>query len=260
MKTQIVILAAGKGTRMGEMEIPKVLAPLHEKPVISYLLEETRKLRGLEPTVLVVGYKQEKVREVAGLDYRYAIQEEQLGSAHALQCAKPAITGTDIIVLYGDMPMIKADSIQRLIDLHSSTHAKLSMFTTKVPSFEGPYEAMQHYGRIIRSESGDIVKITEFKDALPEEQKIREVNPGIYMFNTEWLWQHMTAITNNNAQHEYYLTDIIEVAMRTGEDIYSLEITPEEVFGINTKEHLARAHELVGWVKRAGQNLKKMVE
>ena len=245
MNTQIVILAAGQGTRMGDMEIPKVLAPLQEKPVLTHLLEEIGSLANLEPTVLVVGYKHEQIRSVAGNGYKYAFQEKQLGTAHALLCAKPEITGTDIIVLYGDMPLIKAQSIQRLMDLHREKNAKLSMFTTTVPNFEGRYESLNHFGRIIRSESGDIVKITEFKDALPEEQALREVNPGIYMFNTNWLWKHMDAITSNNTQHEYYLTDIIEVAIRSGEQIYSLEVQPDEVFGINTKEHLEHAHGLV---------------
>lgn len=245
MNTQIVILAAGKGTRMGDMEIPKVLAPLHEKPVLTYLLNEISNLAELEPTVLVVGYKHDQVRSVAGPSYKYALQEEQLGTAHALLCAKPEITGTNIIVLYGDMPLVKASSIQKLMDMHKNSDAKVSMFTTTVPNFEGRYEPMNHYGRIIRSESGDIVKITEYKDALPEEQELREVNPGIYMFNTEWLWEHMDAITSNNVQNEYYLTDIIEVAIRTGEQIYSLEIQPEEVFGINTKQHLEDAHGLL---------------
>ncbi len=242
MKTQIVVLAAGKGTRMGEMEIPKVLAPLHNKPVLTYLLTEIKNLVELDPTVLVVGYKHEQVREAAGPEYRYALQEEQLGTAHALMCAKPEISGSDIVVLYGDMPLIKAASIEKLIAMHKDNAAKVSMFTTTVPHFEGKYEPMNHYGRIIRSDSGDIVKITEFKDALPEEQALREVNPGIYMFNTEWLWEHMDAITSDNAQHEFYLTDIIEVAIRTGEQIYSMEIQPEEVFGINTKQHLEHAH------------------
>ncbi len=245
MNPQIVILAAGKGTRMGDMEIPKVLAPLHEKPVLTYLLNEISNLVELDPTVLVVGYKHDQVRSVAGPKYRYALQEEQLGTAHALLCAKPEITGSDIVVLYGDMPLVKAASIKKLMELHQKNNAKLSMFTTTVPNFDGKYEPMNHYGRIIRSESGDIVKITEYKDALPEEQALREVNPGIYMFNTVWLWEHMDAITSDNAQHEYYLTDIIEVAIRTGEQIYSLEIQPEEVFGINTKEHLEHAHGLL---------------
>jgi bifunctional UDP-N-acetylglucosamine pyrophosphorylase/glucosamine-1-phosphate N-acetyltransferase len=245
MNTQIVILAAGKGSRMGDMEIPKVLAPLHGKPALTYLLTEISSLVDLEPTVLVVGYKHDHVRSVAGPSYRYALQEEQLGTAHALLCAKPEITGTDIIVLNGDMPLIKAQSIQQFIDMHHANNAKVSMFTTTVPNFEGRYESMAHFGRIIRNESGDIVKITEFKDATRELQASREVNPGAYMFNTEWLWEHMDAITQNNTQHEYYLTDIIEVAIKNGEKISSLEIHPDEVFGINTKEHLEHAHDLL---------------
>jgi bifunctional N-acetylglucosamine-1-phosphate-uridyltransferase/glucosamine-1-phosphate-acetyltransferase GlmU-like protein len=245
MSTQIVILAAGKGTRMGEMEIPKVLAPLHEKPVLTYLLNEISNLVDLEPTVLVVGYKHDQVRATAGPSYRYAFQEELKGTAHALLCAKPEITGDDIIVLYGDMPLIKAASLEKLMDLHRANQAKVSIFTTIAPNFEGRNESMNHYGRIIRNAAGDIVKITEFKDATPNEQALREVNPGIYMFNTSWLWQHMDAITSDNSQHEYYLTDIIEVAIRTGEKIYSLEIGPDEVFGINTKEHLEHAHDLL---------------
>lgn len=242
---QIVILAAGKGTRMGEMDIPKVLALINEKPVLSYLLKEIKDLPGLEPTVLVVGYKQELVRSVAGSEYRYVLQEEQLGTGHAVLCAKPEITGENLIVLNGDTPFIKARSIQQLMELHRNNKAKVSMFTAIVPNFEGRFQSLNHHGRIIRSESGDLVKITEFKDALPEEREITEVNTGIYMFNTEWLWGHMADISNNNSQHEYYLTDIIEVAIRTGEQIYSEKISPEEAFGINTKQDLENAQELL---------------
>lgn|SRR3989338_4339780 len=245
MQTQIVILAAGKGTRMEGGAVPKVLIPLRGKPVISYLLEELQGLRGFPKPVIVVGYKHELVEQTLGDEYVYAFQANQLGTAHAVQAAREKISADNVVVLYGDMPFVRADSLEKLIQLHQEKQATLTMFTCTVPGFEGMYESMNHYGRIIRDTEDNIVKITEFKDAAPREQQIAEVNPGIYVFKSSWLWQNIDAITKDNAQGEYYLTDMVELAIRQGLPIYSLAISPEEVFGINTKSHLEEAKRLL---------------
>jgi bifunctional UDP-N-acetylglucosamine pyrophosphorylase/glucosamine-1-phosphate N-acetyltransferase len=243
MTNQIVILAAGKGKRMGG-DIPKVLVGLKNKPLILHLLHELEKVTQLVKPVVVVGFEAEKVKAVLGNDYLYAYQTEQLGTGHAVMSARGKVTAENILVLYGDMPFITAESLKSLIKLHRDSQATVSMLTTKPDDFSGKLASLYSYGRIIRDAAGNVVKITELKDASEEEKKITEVNPGIYMFKTDWLWDNLTKIKNQNAQGEYYLTDIVEVAIAQGQTIHSLPVDPKEVIGVNSQEDLERAESI----------------
>lgn len=244
MSQQIVVLAGGKGSRMAS-PIPKVLIPLNGRPIIKHLLKQVNVVKQDTPPVIVVGFKSDLVKDELGSDYLYALQKEQNGTAHAVLTAKPRITAKNVIVLCGDMPFITSKSLNSLIDLHHSTESKISMFTGMISHFEGEHEHFSAFGRIIRDENGEITKIREHADASDDEKKITEVNPGVYMFNTEWLWKHMDEIGHGNAQDEFYLTDIIEIAIRDGQKISSLPILPEEMFGINTPVHLEKAKSLI---------------
>ena len=236
---------------MGNPNVPKVLVMLKNKPLILHLLEELEKINQLAKPVIVVGHMYRQVREILGDGYLYAIQDKQLGTAHALLAAKYKIIGENILVLYGDHPFIKASSLKELMRLHHKTQANISMFTATVPNFEGIYKPFEHFGRVIRTPSnsaeggGGVKKIVEFKDAAEEEKQIKEINPGIYMFNCQWLWQHVNKIKNENAQAEYYLTGIAEVAIAHGEEIQSLSVDPKEVIGINSAEDLRLAEKLL---------------
>jgi bifunctional UDP-N-acetylglucosamine pyrophosphorylase / glucosamine-1-phosphate N-acetyltransferase len=248
MSKQIVILAAGKGTRMAGSTptvMPKVLIPLGDKPVISHLLEEVKKIKTDTPPIIVVGFEAEQVKRELGSDYLYAEQTQQNGTGHAVLCAKELVTAENFIVLYGDMPFVSAASINRLVDLHESNNAKVSMFTAIVPHFEDEYEHFLGFGRIIRDDKEHISKIQEYVDCNDEQKQIMEVNPGIYMFNSEWLWPHLSQVGSKNAQGEIYLTDIVEIAIADGQKIESLPIAPEEIYGINTPDHLAHARSIV---------------
>jgi bifunctional UDP-N-acetylglucosamine pyrophosphorylase / glucosamine-1-phosphate N-acetyltransferase len=245
MKNQIVILAAGKGSRMGDGTTPKVLVMLKSKPLILHLLDELEKVSQLAKPVIVVGYMHTQVMGVLGEGYTYAFQREQLGTGHAVMSAEQKIKAENIVVLYGDMPFIKAVSLKKLIQLHLTQQATMSMFTATAPDFSGDYESLNGFGRIIRDPYGNITKITEYKDASQEERKILEVNPGIYMFKTSWLFENIHAIRRNNTQGEYYLTDMVEIAIQKGVNIYSLPINPKEVMGVNTVEQLQMAEKLV---------------
>lgn len=244
MSRQIIILAAGKGTRMAS-PIPKVLIPLRGKPVIKYLLEEVAQVAIDTRPIIVVGFQSELVKKELGAEYGYALQIEQNGTGHAVLAARDLVTADNIIVLYGDMPFVTATSMQQLIDLHEQSGAKISMFTGVIPNFDGVYNHFNGFGRIIRNSSGKIEKIQEFSDSTDEQKKITEVNPGIYMFNSSWLWPHLSQIGSKNAQGEIYLTDIVEAAITDGQTIASLPISPEEIYGINTPDHLAHAHTLI---------------
>ncbi len=244
MDTQIVILAAGKGTRMGG-EIPKVLIPLDDRPVISCLLDNIKDFaKGSEP-VIVVGFQEELVKKTLGAGYNYVTQFDQKGTAHAVLSAQQSVTSENFVVLYGDMPFISSESLIKLEQLHLHNQAMISMFTCKVPSFDFPYEPFSGYGRIIRNSDNEIQKIVEYKDCSDIEKTILEVNPGIYMFKSAWVWDQLKRIGSSNSQGEYYLTDIIELAMKSGEPILSLDILPEEVYGINTPDHLEHAKTIV---------------
>lgn len=243
MRNQIVILAAGQGKRMG-VEMPKVLVMLKDKPLILHLLHELEKITQLAKSVIVVGYKHKQVQAVLGEDFAYEVQTEQLGTGHALLCAKPKVIAENILVLYGDMPFIKAESVTKLLRLHQEKQAVVSMFTTKVPEYGGMYRSIEYYGRIIRNTNNEIVDVVEYKDATPEQREILESNPGIYIFNTKWLWENLKKVGNSNQQHEYYLTDVIKIASEQGIKIAFLEVNPQEVLGINTPEDLAIAESL----------------
>lgn len=244
MNKQIVVLAAGKGTRM-KSEVPKVLVRLHKKPIIKHLLDEIEKIEQATKPVIVVGYKKELVQNELGSHYVYAEQENLSGTASAVLASKPHVSAEHIVVLCGDMPLIKAKSIEKLFKQHSENNSVLSMFTCIVPHFKKHYEHFLSFGRIVRDTKNNITNIKEYSDADEKEKAIKEVNPGIYIFNAQWLWENMEKIRNNNAQDEFYLTDIIAVAISQNKTVTSMKISPKEVIGINTPQQLAHAHTLV---------------
>jgi bifunctional UDP-N-acetylglucosamine pyrophosphorylase / glucosamine-1-phosphate N-acetyltransferase len=233
------------------------LVMLKNKPLILYALDEIEKIHQLAKPVIVVGFGAGKVQQVLGNNYLYAFQEKQLGTAHALMAAKNKVKAENILVLYGDMPFIKSASLKELIKLHLHSGAKITMLTAQVKNFKGKNTSLEHYGRIIRTpvlssppilggdRGGNIVGIVEHKDATDIQRKIKEVNPGIYMFNTKWLWENIKKIGNNNKQKEYYLTDIVGIAIDQGEKLNSILVDPEEVIGINSTGDLAIAEELI---------------
>lgn len=242
MYLQIIILAAGRGTRM-RSEIPKVLGNLSGQPLIRRLLDNIQNLKSGFSAVIVVGYKHELVEEYLGPAYTYAFQEEQLGTANAVESAKDKIFADNAIVLYGDMPFITARSLEKLIAIHKDNNSKFSMFTAAVPHFEDQFNSHNGFGRIIRGPDRKIVSIRELVDASEVEKKILEVNPGVYMFDTTWLWQNI-GLVKKNSHSEYYLTDLVDVAVKSGVEVFTAEIDPMEVFGINTPEHLEESKKL----------------
>ncbi len=248
MSQQIVILAAGKGTRMG-VDVPKVILPLGGKPVVIRLLENIKRVAQSTKPILVVGFKKELVKKTVqdnlGDGYIFVTQFDQKGTAHAALSAKPVVTAKHIIVLNGDMPFTTAQSLEKVIELHTRENSKVTMLPCKLPNFENQYQNFLSYGRIIRNTAGEIIKIQEYKDCTKEQKQITEVNPGSYMFDAEWLWEKLEQIGSSNSQGEFYLTDIIEIAIQDGQIIHSLPIPPEEIYGINTPENLAFAESLI---------------
>lgn len=241
-----IILAGGKGTRM-DSDLPKVLVPLVNKPLISYLLEGVDQARFSTTPVIVVGYQADSVKEALGDNYTYVFQEQQLGTGHAVQVAQSELKhkAKTIMVLYGDHPFLRAETLQEIALTHVQSGEVLTIATTVVSDFNDWREGFYSFGRIIRNNEGNIDRIVEKKDASKEELEIQEVNPAYFCIDAEWLWKSLTNLRNDNAQGEYYLTDLVHMAIEEGRRIASVSIDPVEALGVNTKEQLALVEQFV---------------
>jgi len=239
--THVVILAAGQGTRM-KSSIPKVLHRVAGRPMIEYVLRTARALSP-DTVTLIVGHQAETVRDhLARRDkhLHFAVQQPQLGTGHALQQAEPVLTGRSgtVVLLYGDVPLLTAASLKRLLETHSAAKAAATVVTAKV---ERPYG----YGRIVRSR-GRIVRIVEERDASPAERAIKEINSGIYAFDLARLWDALRSIASQNAQGEFYLTDLVAIYKRRKLPVETLLLDDvHETRGINSLSELAEVSTIV---------------
>ena len=237
-KTRIIILAAGKGTRI-KSELPKALVPLLGKHFIKHLLESVDKSNIDKKPIVVVGYGRDLVMKELGEKYEYVIQEEQLGTGHAVLASKGACKDAEnVIVIFGDQPFIKPETIQKLLKKHLDSGANITISTAVLEDFNDWREAFIKYGRIIR-ENGKIID-REYKDASLEEKNVKEVNVSCIAFNAKWLWKYLEKLDRNkNSQKEYYLTDLWEIASTDNKKIESIQINPKEALGANSQEELA---------------------
>lgn len=240
--TEIILLAAGKGTRMNT-DIPKVLVQLGNKTMIQHVLQ-TIEDAGYNNPITVVGYKSHEVREVCGDECTYVLQQEQQGTGHAVLVAREALQAqtTNCIVVYGDQPFVTPQTLQKLVQ--PLEKGRKLVLATSVISDEILFEKQfSRFGRIIRDERGAIVKIVEAKDATEDELAVREVNVGFMAFNRKWAFEHLAHLKNDNAQGEYYLTDLVKVAFKEGLEVASVQISEKEALGANTQEQLMLMHE-----------------
>ena len=235
-----VVLAAGKGTRM-KSDIPKVLHEVLKRPMIHYVIKTVESLR-CSPVVVVVGFQEEKVREALnGKKVSFVTQKEQLGTGHAVLQAENVLKNSenDVLILYGDMPLVKPQTLKEFIDDHKSTESKLSIITTNM---ENP----SNYGRVVRDDDFSIIKIVEEKDASEEEKEISEINTGIYCVDKHFLFSTLRRLKPEIRQKEYYLTDIIAKAVDKGIEVNSFRVNDEKEFtGINTVDDLKMVEELM---------------
>jgi bifunctional UDP-N-acetylglucosamine pyrophosphorylase/glucosamine-1-phosphate N-acetyltransferase len=245
--TRIIILAAGSGTRMNSA-LPKVLVLFQGKPIIRHLLQAVRDSKVDPRPMIVVGEdNQAAIKEALGPDCEYVLQKEQLGTGDAVRSAEAPLAGHAgaVMVLYGDEPLIKASTITALDEAHKKSGAVLTMMTAIVPDYDGWRAALYDFGRIIRDAGGKISSIVEKKDATPEQLKIKETNPALCCFDAKWLWANISKLDNNNSQKEYYLVDLVRIAISAGEPIATLPVDPREAIGVNTPEQLELAKELL---------------
>jgi bifunctional UDP-N-acetylglucosamine pyrophosphorylase / glucosamine-1-phosphate N-acetyltransferase len=234
-----VILAAGQGTRM-KSKLYKVLHPVCGKPMVMHVVDQIEKLN-IQEIVTVIGHGAEKVKAQLGEQSKYAMQEKQLGTAHAVMQAKDVLGDKEgiTIVVCGDTPLIKAQTMEALFNQHIESSAKASILTAKLADPTG-------YGRIIRNETGLVEKIVEHKDATDAERNITEINTGTYCFDNQALFAALELVSNNNAQGEYYLPDVIEILKKQGEIVTAYQTNEfEETLGINDRKALAEASRIM---------------
>ncbi len=232
-----IVLAAGKGTRM-KSGLIKVLHPVAGMPMIAWPVAAARNA-GSDPIVLVIGHQANAVQSTfrGATDIRCAMQEEQLGTGHAVACALEALSGFHgtVLILCGDTPLLRSETLTAMLEFHRDNQAAVTVLTALM---DDPYG----YGRVVRDVSGRVSRIVEQKDADPDEQEIREINSGIYCMDSEFLSANIREIGNDNAQKEYYLTDLLAIAVRKGLTCLALPTADaDEIMGVNDRVQLAEA-------------------
>jgi len=237
MNVATVILAAGEGTRM-RSKLPKVLHPLGGQPMVMYSINLAMQLSS-QPPVLVVGHGAKLVRSRVGECVRYVLQEQRLGTGHAVLQAREELRGRSdaVLVIYADMPLLTPPSVSRLIDTFAEELPAIALLTLTIP--EGG-DSMG-FGRVTRDAEGRVTGIVEEVAATPEQLRIRELNAGVSCYRADWLWEHLDRLRLSK-KGEYYLTDLVEMAAQEGEQVVTVAVEdPDEVLGINDRILLAQA-------------------
>ena len=234
-----IILAAGKGKRM-KSKLPKVLHKVCGKEMVNQVIDTIKKC-DIEDVNLIIGNGAEEVEKATkDRNITYSIQEEQLGTGHALKCSRNFLEGKVgvVAVFTGDAPLITEATVRKFIKFHINNGFKATILTSLVDDPTG-------YGRIIRNQNGEVEKIVEHKDCSEEELKVNEINSGMYCFEIKELLENLDKLNNNNSQKEYYLTDIIEILKTMGHRVGAISVEEEEIKGINSRIQLAEAEEIM---------------
>ena len=234
-----IILAAGKGTRM-KSKLPKVLHKLSGRPMLEHVIDAADEA-GADDKIVIVGFGSEKVTDFVGGRARVAIQKEQLGTGHAVLQAEDLLAGQSgtALILCGDTPLLEGAELKKFYETHLQSGAGVSVLTADAPDPFG-------YGRILRDTAGRVTGIVEEKDATPEQRQIHEINTGIYCVEMPLLFDLLKHLSNQNAQHEYYLTDILSECLSRGRAVAGIKTKDfDMVMGVNSRRHLAAAQHIM---------------
>jgi UDP-N-acetylglucosamine diphosphorylase/glucosamine-1-phosphate N-acetyltransferase len=243
---KVIILAAGKGTRM-KSNLPKVLTPFAGSTLIDHALDHVFDAGIDDKPIVVVGHEAGTVKKhLKSRNVEFVHQDQQLGTGHAVSvCEQTVDKNEPVMVLYGDHAMLQPDTIQRLAAAFEKSPNKIAITSYTVPHFDVFEGVFQRYGRIMRDEDENMYAIREAKDASPEELNLREVNPAYYVFDGPWLWENLKRLSKNNAQGEYYLTELLQMACKAGEAVETVfEDDLIQAIGVNTPEQLAFAEKI----------------
>ena len=238
-ETVAVILAAGKGTRM-KSALPKVLHAVGGKSMLRHVMTAAEQA-GAKRTLVVVGFGGDKVQAEIGAAAEFVLQAEQLGTGHAMMQVQPVLAGFSgtILLLCGDTPLLTGQALLDLVAAHQQSGAAATVLTAMPADATG-------YGRILRDESGQVLGIVEQKDATAEQKQIGEINTGIYCFEAAPLFAALAGLTCNNAQKEYYLTDVLAILAQAGQQVGAVEVADfQETLGINSRLQLAEAEKIL---------------
>lgn len=239
-QTAAIILAAGRGTRM-KSNLCKVLHPLAGRPMVTFVVEAVH-AAGVADVVVLIGHQAELVQErLHEYEVRFAVQTPQLGTGHAVMSARRSLEGFsgDVLILCGDIPLIRAATIRRLLEFHRASARGLTVVTARLEDPTG-------YGRIMRDASGDVVAIVEERDADVSVREVREVNTGVYVVKAPLVFELLSRVGKDNSQQEYYLTDIISEAVKAGVGVAGYTVEDSfETRGVNTRSDLAAVDRVV---------------
>lgn len=234
-----VILAAGQGTRM-KSDYPKVLHSVCGVPMVKQVIKVATE-SGFKKCVVITGFKEELVRKTVGDEVVFVHQEQQLGTAHAVMQAVPEFENNKdgyILVVCGDTPLLKVETIKNILDVCIKNNAAATVLTAIV---DNPFG----YGRIIRDKNGNMKSIVEQKDGTPKELETKEINTGTYIFHVKTFLDALSKVDNENAQHEYYLTDVFEIMIAEGKKVIPIITDEEETLGVNTRVQLSQAEKVL---------------
>lgn len=238
-KVAALVLAAGKGTRM-KSRLPKVLHKVGGKAMVERVLDTVNAV-GVDRSVVIVGFGGEEVRAYLGDRCEYVTQAEQKGTGHAVREAKPVLGDFDgtIVLMCGDTPLVTEDTIKTLLNEHATTGAAATVLTAHMENPTG-------YGRIIRDEEGKVLRIVEQKDGTPDELAVQEINTGMYAFDSQKLWPCLAQLSDDNAQGELYITDVVGILVNAGERVSAyMTMDEDESLGVNSRVQLAEAERIL---------------
>ncbi len=231
----VVVLAAGQGTRM-KSKLFKVMHPVMGRPMVGHVVNAALNAQATK-VITITGFGAEMIQEYLGDRSEYVYQEEQLGTAHAVEQARELLEGKEgtTVVLSGDTPLLRAETLEQLMDEHENTEAKATILTALAKDPHG-------YGRVIRAKDGSVAKVVEEKDANEEERAVREINTGTYCFDNKELFEALKKVDNNNAQGEYYLPDVLEILKDNNEQVGAYQLdNMDEALGVNNRVALSQA-------------------